>query len=98
MLQPGDHGKQNVRIKDIGAGCVGVTIEIRGWLRNKPGGKGRYFLWLRDGSGEIQAVAEQSELSESAWADCERIGIESSVIVQGVVRAHPKNADEYELH
>jgi len=88
---------QHVRIKDIGPDCIGREIEIRGWLRNKPGGKGRYFLWLRDGSGEIQAVAEQSELSETVWADCERIGIESSLIVRGTVRAHPKNPGEYEL-
>jgi len=88
---------QHVRIKDISAVLAGQAVEVRGWLRNKPGGKGRYFLWLRDGSGEIQAVAEQSELSESVWADCERIGLESSIIATGTVRQHPKNPDECEL-
>ncbi len=88
---------QVVRIKDIGPGHAGQTVRVRCWLRNKPGSKGRYFLWLRDGSGEIQAVAEQSLLSEATWADVERIGIESSIIVDGEVRAHPKNPDEFEL-
>ncbi|MBN2082516.1 asparagine--tRNA ligase [bacterium] len=88
---------QHVRIKDITSAHAGQSVEIRGWLRNKPGGKGRYFLWLRDGSGEIQAVAEQDELPASVWADCERIGLESSIVVTGTVRQHPKNADEFEL-
>ena len=70
-----------IRIKDIGEAHLGSTIRVRGWLRNKPGGKGRYFLWLRDGSADIQAVAEQSAIEAlpngtQIWADCERIGIE----------------------
>jgi asparaginyl-tRNA synthetase len=93
---------QTLRIKDIGPEHVGQTVRIRGWLRNKPGGKGRYFLWLRDGSGEVQAVAEQTEveaLPDGAriWADVERIGIESSIVVDGEVKPHPKNEGEFEL-
>jgi asparaginyl-tRNA synthetase len=88
---------EHVRIKDIGAQHVGQTVQIKGWLANKPGGKGRYFLWLRDGSGIIQAVAEQSALSEAVWADIERIGLESSIVVDGEVRAHPKQEGVYEL-
>jgi len=93
---------QTVRISKISEQHVGQTVRVRGWLRNKPGGKGRWFLWLRDGSSEIQAVAEQTEveaLPDGAriWADCERIGIESSIIVDGEVKAHPKQAGVYEL-
>lgn len=88
---------EQVRIRDIGAAHLGRVVEVRGWLRNKPGGKGRYFLWLRDGSGEVQAVAEQDNLDAATWADCERIGIESSLIAQGEVRAHPKQEGVFEL-
>ena len=88
---------EKVRIKDISKAHIGQVVQVRGWLRNKPGGKGRYFLWLRDGSGEIQAVAEQDNLPQDVWADCERIGIESSIIADGLVRAHPKQEDTYEL-
>jgi asparaginyl-tRNA synthetase len=90
-------GPTLVRIADIGPEHVGQVVRIRGWLRNKPGGKGRYFLWLRDGSGELQAVAEQSTVDEATWADVERIGLESSIVVDGEVRPHPKNEGEYEL-
>ncbi|MCH7472671.1 asparagine--tRNA ligase, partial [bacterium] len=86
-----------LRIKNIGPAHVGQVVRVRGWLRNKPGSKGRYFLWLRDGSGEIQAVAEQDKLPATAWADCERIGIESSLIVEGEVRLHPKLEGVYEM-
>jgi asparaginyl-tRNA synthetase len=88
---------ETVRIRRIGAEHVGRRVRVRGWLANKPGGKGRYFLWLRDGSGMIQAVAEQSALDSATWADVERIGLESSVIAEGEVRAHPKQESVYEL-
>ncbi len=93
---------QVVRIRQISPALVGQSVRVRGWLRNKPGGKGRYFLWLRDGSGEIQAIAEQATveaLPDGAriWADVERLGLESSIIVDGIVRAHPKNPEETEL-
>jgi asparaginyl-tRNA synthetase len=93
---------QTKRIKDIAASDLGSVVRIEGWLRNKPGGKGRYFLWLRDGSGEIQAVAEQSEVESlpdgvRTWEDIERIGIESSIVVDGEVKPHPKNEGEFEL-
>jgi asparaginyl-tRNA synthetase len=90
-------GAEHVRIGRIGPEHLGSIVRVQGWLRNKPGGKGRYFLWLRDGSGEIQAIAEQSALPEAVWLDCERIGIESSVIVEGVVAAHPKQEGVFEL-
>ncbi|MCC7477870.1 asparagine--tRNA ligase [bacterium] len=91
-----------VRIKKIGPEHLGQLVRIRGWLANKPGGKGRFFLWLRDGSGMMQAIAEQSAveaLEDGAriWADIERIGLESSIIVDGEVRAHPKQEGVYEL-
>lgn len=86
-----------VRIKQIGPLHVGQTVRVRGWLANKPGGKGRYFLWLRDGSGIIQAVAEESALDAATWADIERIGLESSISVDGEVRAHPKQEGVFEL-
>ena len=86
-----------VRIRRIAKEHVGKAVQVRGWLRNKPGGKGRYFLWLRDGSGEIQAVAEQEKMSAEQWERIESIGIESSIIVDGIVREHPKDPDVYEL-
>src|SRR5690606_24713973 len=84
-------------IRRIAKEHVGKAVQVRGWLRNKPGGKGRYFLWLRDGSGEIQAVAEQEKMSAEQWERIESIGIESSIIVDGIVREHPKDPDVYEL-
>ncbi|MCB1221075.1 MAG: asparagine--tRNA ligase [Planctomycetales bacterium] len=87
----------HVRIRAIGPGHLGQRVQIRGWLANKPGGKGRYFLWLRDGSGIIQAVAEQEKSSPEDWEAVESIGLESSIIVEGIVKAHPRNEGEFEL-
>ena len=87
----------HVRIRAIGPEHLAQRVQVRGWLRNKPGGKGRYFLWLRDGSGEIQAIVEEAKVSPEQWQLVDEIGIESSIVVDGIVRAHPKNEDEYEL-
>jgi asparaginyl-tRNA synthetase len=92
----------HTRIRAIGPQQLGQTVRVKGWLANKPGGKGRYFLWVRDGSGTIQAIAEQASVEalpdgSRIWADIERIGLESSIIVDGEVRAHPRQAGVYEL-
>lgn len=88
---------QVVRVRSIGKQHIGQEVEVRGWLRNKPGSKGRYFLWLRDGSAEIQAVAEQDKLPPEVWEKVEALGLESSIIARGTVKPHPKQDSVFEL-
>jgi len=35
------------------------SVTLRGWLYNKRGSKGLYFLELRDGSGVVQCVVSE---------------------------------------
>jgi len=78
------------------ADYVGQEVTIQGWLYNiRTAGK-LMFPWLRDGSGFIQAVVSQKEVTEKVWEDFKKLTQESSVIVKGVVSKHPKK-DEYEL-
>jgi asparaginyl-tRNA synthetase len=88
---------ETVRIRRIGPAHVGALVRVRGWLFNKPGGKGRYFLWLRDGSGMIQAVAEQAALPADVWERVEAASLECSLEAVGEVRAHPKQEGVFEL-
>ena len=88
---------ETVRIRQIGPQHVGTQVRVRGWLFNKPGGKGRFFLWLRDGSGMIQAVAEQAALPADVWERVEAASLECSVEAAGEVRAHPKQEGVFEL-
>ncbi|MDX1440238.1 MAG: OB-fold nucleic acid binding domain-containing protein, partial [Rubricoccaceae bacterium] len=35
---------------------VGEVVALKGWLYNKRGSKGLYFIELRDGTGLVQCV------------------------------------------
>ncbi len=78
------------------ADYVGQEVTIRGWLYNiRTSGK-LMFPQLRDGTGFIQAVVSQKEVSERVWEDFKKLTQESSLIVTGTVSKHPKK-DEFEL-
>ena len=79
------------------ADYVGQEVIIRGWLYNiRTSGK-LMFPQLRDGTGIIQGVVSQKEVTEKVWEDFKKLTQESSLIVTGTVAKHPKK-EEYELH
>ncbi len=86
----------SIFIKNL-ADLVGQEVEIKGWLYNKRSSGPIAFLELRDGTGWIQAVAVKSELSEEVWNLVEKVNQESSVVVLGEVKKHPKKENVYEL-
>ena len=83
-------------ISDI-ARHLGSEVVIKGWLYNKRSSGKLAFLELRDGSGLIQAVVSKKEVGEEVWEAVERVTQESSVVVTGVPREHPKRPGVYEL-
>ncbi len=86
----------HVYIRDIAA-YDGQEITIKGWLYNKRD-KGRLqFLILRDGTGSIQGVAFQKEMSEEAFEAACAATQESSLIATGMVRADDRAPGGYEL-
>lgn len=76
---------------------VGNSVTVQGWLYNKRDSGKIAFLQIRDGSGFIQAVAEEKALGEEIWAEIQKASIESSVRITGTVTKHPKQDDVYEL-
>ncbi|MGB9723448.1 MAG: asparagine--tRNA ligase [Chloroflexia bacterium] len=75
----------------------GQEVTLRGWLYHKRE-KGRLlFLLVRDGSGIIQSVVFQPEVSPETFAAAEALTQESSLIVTGRVRADPRAPGGYEL-
>jgi len=65
---------------------VGRTVALRGWLENKRSSGKIAFLQVRDGSGNVQAVASRADVGEASWADVERLTQESTVELTGVVK------------
>jgi len=76
---------------------VGQEVTIQGWMFNKRGSGKIYFLQLRDGSGITQGIVEASSVSPETLAQAEKLTMESSLKVTGLVTKHPKLADTYEL-
>ncbi|MBD3330722.1 asparagine--tRNA ligase [Candidatus Peregrinibacteria bacterium] len=87
---------QRVFIKDL-KDHKDREVTIKGWMFNKRGSGKIFFLQLRDGSGVTQGIVFKNDVSEEVFALAEALTMESSVIITGLVTAHPKQEDTYEL-
>ncbi len=76
---------------------IGQTVTLRGWVYHlRSSGKVR-FLVLRDGSGMAQGVLVKGKLPEEDFQQFERLTLESSLMLEGLVRAEPRAPGGYEL-
>ncbi len=76
---------------------AGEQVRVSGWLYNSRSSGKLRFLVVRDGSGYLQAVVFKPQVSESVWADAERLTQESSLRVVGRVKAEPRAPGGVEL-
>ena len=85
-----------VSISEIGK-HVDAEVEVRGWLYNLRS-KGKIaFLQIRDGTGRIQGVAEETACGAEAFAAIAALKMEASVKVRGKVRRDERAPSGYEL-
>jgi asparaginyl-tRNA synthetase len=75
----------------------GQTITIRGWLYNLRESGKLLFPIFRDGTGQIQGVVPKSAVPPQVFAAVKGLTQESSVIVEGKVRADTRAPGGYEL-
>jgi asparaginyl-tRNA synthetase len=83
-------------ISDIGK-HEGQTVTIRGWLYNLRESGKLLFPQFRDGSGVIQGVVPKSAVPAEVFDAIKGLTQESSVIVEGKVRADKRAHGGYEL-
>lgn len=76
---------------------AGQAVTLRGWLYNKRSSGKVRFLILRDGTGLVQGVMVKNKIPDEDFIAYDRLTQESSLIVQGVVRAEPRAPGGYEL-
>lgn len=69
---------------------VGEEVRIKGWLYGRVDKGKLQFLQVRDGTGIIQAVVFVKNVSPEAFEAAHRIGQESSLVIEGTLRAEPK--------
>src|SRR6478609_9812096 len=83
-------------ISDIGK-HEGQTVTIRGWLYNLRESGKLLFPQFRDGSGLIQGVVPKNAVAPEVFEAIKGLTQESSVIVEGKVRADKRAPGGYEL-
>jgi asparaginyl-tRNA synthetase len=83
-------------ISDIGR-HDGQSVTIRGWLYNLRESGKLLFPIFRDGTGQIQGVVPKSAVPPEVFDAVKSLTQESSVIVEGKVRADKRAPGGYEL-
>ncbi|MDY0150760.1 MAG: asparagine--tRNA ligase [Candidatus Cloacimonas sp.] len=87
---------QDIFVKDIAA-HIGEEIRLKGWVRNSRHSGKLIFIIFRDGTGDIQAIAFKPTLGEETFEKAKQLTLESSVIITGIPKVHPKQENTYEL-
>ena len=75
----------------------GQTVIVRGWLYNLRESGKLLFPQFRDGSGIIQGVVPKNAVTPEVFEAVKTLTQESSVIVEGKVRADKRAPGGYEL-
>jgi asparaginyl-tRNA synthetase len=75
----------------------GKQATIKGWLYNKSSKGKIHFLWIRDGTGIVQAVVVKGEVDDETFALYDQLTQESSLEVTGKVRKDSRAPGGYEL-
>ena len=75
----------------------GQTVTLQGWLHNRRSSGKLHFLTIRDGSGFIQAVMSKATVGETLFTQAGHLGQETSLTVEGVVRAAARAPGGYEM-
>jgi asparaginyl-tRNA synthetase len=90
-------GRNYVRVSEL-ARHVDEAVWLRGWVYHLRSSKKVRFIELRDGSGVVQCIASVADLGEQAFEAAGQLGQECTIECSGVVRRHPKRAEELEVH
>jgi asparaginyl-tRNA synthetase len=83
-------------IEDI-ARHDGQAVTLRGWLHNRRSSGKIHFLTLRDGTGFIQCVMSKAAAGEEAFTRADHLSQESSIVINGTVRADSRAPGGYEV-
>jgi asparaginyl-tRNA synthetase len=76
---------------------TGQKVKVHGWLQGRRSGGGILFLVIRDGSGILQCTIRKENLSESKFKNIEKIPIESTLNVKGMVKQDERSPGGFEV-
>lgn len=73
-------------------------VALRGWVYRERKSNAYAFIVLRDDTDIIQCVIEKTKVSPKIWKDANDLLIESSIELEGTVKADKRAPTGYELH
>lgn len=76
---------------------VDQEVTMEGWMYNRRGSGKIYFMQLRDGTGFMQGIVTEEESGRDSMDMAEKLTMESSLRVTGVIGQHPKKEDVFEM-
>jgi len=76
---------------------VGKKVQVRGWIYRTRSSGGIVFTVLRDASGIIQTTVKKGTVPDKDFADAQKAGIESSVMIEGEVAEDKRAPGGYEI-
>ena len=75
----------------------GKQVRLQGWLYNARFSKKLHFLQIRDGSGIIQGIVSESDVSPEIFSLSASLNQEDAIITDGVVRKDSRSPLGFEL-
>ncbi len=75
----------------------GKPVRLQGWLYNARFSKKLHFLQIRDGTGIIQGVVSESDVSPEIFSLSAGLHQEDAIIIDGVVRKDARSPIGFEL-
>ncbi len=76
----------------------GTGVSVRGWVTHTRSSGKVAFVVLRDGTGYLQGVLSRKDLPEATWERFGTLTQETSVRLEGTVRADARAPGGYEMH
>ena len=73
-------------------------VALRGWVWRERKSNAYAFVVLRDHTNIIQCVIEKDKVSKKIWEDTEKLSIESSLELDGIIKEDKRAPTGYEVH
>ncbi|HLV26211.1 MAG TPA: asparagine--tRNA ligase [Gemmatimonadales bacterium] len=87
---------QSLRIAEL-PDHIGATVNISGWVTHLRSSGKVAFVVIRDGTGTLQCILAKNDVSPETWETFALLTQETSVRVQGAVRADARSPGGVEL-
>ena len=79
--------KRSHRCTEVSEANIGQKVTVMGWVQKSRNKGGIIFVDLRDRSGILQIIFEESDCGEEAFAKAEKLRSEFVIAVEGRVEA-----------